>query len=216
MFRSLPAVFSTIGGLACALILILTGIVATASPRVPADLGWLIDSGCAFPCWRGITPGQTRFLDASRTLREQPDVTVTASDNGSGYNFLSLSFLIRTPRGALRGEMASSDNIAIVSYIYFYALNDTGDGWLSLAELITLRGAPEAVMRDTKSGSMVRFNFGKRGFEALNFPWSMYAANSRTCPRWSAAVGLYLGDDPNFEAWDRWRGFDAQFDGWCP
>jgi hypothetical protein len=36
---------------------------------------WLTYSLCRLPCWRGIVPGVTRFKDAQRLLRLQPDVT---------------------------------------------------------------------------------------------------------------------------------------------
>lgn len=205
-----------IGGLVCLFTVTLAGLVwvGQVNRRVPENLHWLIDSGCKFPCWRGVTPGRTRFLEASRILREQPDVKLTAAEYTSGYNSLSVQFEVRTPQGLLRGEMTSNESATAVQYIYFYSLNADGKGWLRLADLITLVGSPLAMMQDGKGSSMVRLNYG--GFEALNFPWLLFPQNREGgCQRWNVLVGLYLGVDPNFESPERWRGFGSQFDRWC-
>jgi hypothetical protein len=215
MVRRPLALLLTVGGIACLLTVTLCGIVgvAYASRRTPEHLRWLLDSGCEIPCWRGITPGETRFLDAARILREQPDVRLTEADYSGGYNYMLLKFEVQTPQGLLRGEMTSYENASRVLYLYFYSMNAEGRGWLRLADLIALMGSPVAVMQDSMNGSMVKFHFGKRNFEALNFPWLLY--ESRGCNRWNARVGLYLGDDPSFKASNEWRGFDGVFDRWC-
>lgn len=48
-------------------------LIARRSEYPPSR--WLTYSLCRLPCWRGIVPGVTRFIDAQRLLRAQPDVT---------------------------------------------------------------------------------------------------------------------------------------------
>jgi hypothetical protein len=197
-------------------LLSITSAMAVGHVAAARSLDWLVQAGCKLPCWRGIYPGMTGFLDAERTLHAQQDLRFQDSVGPRGFNSAVVFFEIMLPDQVVRGEMVSDQNNSRVQYIYFYPFNERGQSAIALAQFVALMGPPTYVMRDTQRGSMVRFGYEGHGFEALNLPWMFYGSNGALpCGRLNAAVGLYLGEDPYFQPWDPWRGFDRQFDQWC-
>ncbi len=195
------------------LLCLMLAIIPARQRNPPALPAWL--DGCGLPCWRGIIPGQTSYLDAVRLLQAQPDLSLIIDPQGGrGFNFLRTEFTVHTAGGERGGEMLSDGDGNRVQYIYFNALNDHDEGLIRLTDLVLIFGAPDAIMDSVQSGAPLRFSYARLNMEALNYYWTLYP-DTRACRRFDAIVGLYLGSDPNFHATDRWRGFNAQFDSWC-
>lgn len=199
------------------LALLLGGVIAfTRAHTAPSTLDWLLDTGCDLPCWHGITPGETTFAEAMALLQEQPTVQITTSDDAPRLyeNNHLINFKVRVGDQTIRAEMITTEPFGHVLYLYFFPLNEAGETWMRLADLVAEFGEPQSVMQDTKNGSYVRFAYGERAVEALNQPWSIFR-DPKPCSRLDAQVGILLGKDLGFQPWDRWRGFNKRFDAWC-
>jgi hypothetical protein len=205
---------SRIGALWLGFVGLLTVILLSRfTPSAPPPLNWLTRGVCEFPCWRGIVPGETPFLEAARLLRTQPDIYFYDGDQTNlGSNYFAVIFLVQTPKGHLRGVMTSVLNGTRVQYIYLYPRTEEGESPIPLAAVIQIAGQPSGVMADANVGALVRFHYGT--FEAINYPWTFYIPK-RGCNRLRASTGLLLGNYQGFEPWDQWHGFDQRFDTWC-
>jgi hypothetical protein len=97
------------------LLLVATGLATGGcTERQPS---YILESGCAVPCWRGIIPGETSIEDAVEIIKQIPEVSLTSisvRDQGVGIRYASW---VMGPAGDLTfGEIiAENETVSTVS-----------------------------------------------------------------------------------------------------
>ena len=182
---------------------------ATNSDQLP----WLDNSGCALPCWHGITPGVTSFPEALTILQSMPEVEQSSISGRSEEASTWLWFVYRTSDHQVYAEFDGQISAHILS-IWFYPVRGGNVLSIRLAELDARFGPPQIISAVSANNSLLHLIYRQPGIEAVIFiPGGM--AGRPGCNRLQMSAGLYLGNPlkRNFE--DRWHGYTTRFNQTC-
>lgn len=165
------------------------------------------ESACAAPCWRGIIPGETEFVDVADLIRADSqffEISEEATETERSVSWLSYGSTINQPNFVISDAEGLVDVISIIEYAPF-----------GLGEVIDAQGDPDFALGfpDGEAGTVFYLFFEAQSTLVLSFipagePFdadsSVIGAQFITPARMSELVA-----ETSPVAWTGFEGFDS-------
>lgn len=137
-----------------------TPLPILSAQQAPAKIQDLLDTngGCELPCWWGITPSETTWLEALHFLSpfildlEQSD-PYTRVEDGESHTYQEIQFYYKLPGNAPNGRMTLGVKDGIVFGMTVYPLG--AEFKYQLHQLLALLGPPKQVLVNAQSSSPI-------------------------------------------------------------
>jgi hypothetical protein len=169
------------------------------------------DETCSAPCWRGITPGETKWSDALAILEDQPDLEDPKSEQAQSIGPNALAAVWQPVNGEQCCQMVSEDGETVSGIVLQLAPT------MTVGELVSAQGEPQYVIGTpgTDDQAIINLFYPEHSIVVLAF---VAGASSGELSESSEVIGIfYTTPDQmdlglklsNLYAWNGYQPFSA-------